>query len=378
MAITLKIGSPVVGSDFYGRNNELELAKRRLTGNHLMLAAPRRVGKTSFAKMVMSQMCEKGWNGIFIDLEGLSDVSSFFYAMYQALLELPNVSKSQQVLSYIKSHMPNINLSANIAGIETKMQLAKQVTDGFENLQSNLKAIQEPTLIILDEMTVFLDKLLENEGEKLVKDFLDKFRSLRQNSGDGCRWLVASSIGVRNFASVHHVSDTINDFMDFPLGAYSDEEAAGLVNALAFSEGLIFSEISTRYLLSKIGWNIPYFIQLMISYLTNKQVSESDIDSAYENVLQTSAFETWSERLTKEYGEMEPFARKLLCMICLKPEGRTREELESMLDLNGFDMEKFSTLLMILEKDGYIGKDGSRRYFRSPLLRDYWKMKFCE
>jgi hypothetical protein len=55
-----------------------------------------------------------------------------------------------------------------------------------------------------------------------------------------------------------------------------------------------------------------------------------------------------------------------------------RDEIEYYIDIEGWDMEHFSTLLMTLEKDGYIGKDGSRRYFRSPLLRDYWKKKFCE
>ena len=378
MAITLKIGTPVVGSDFFGRKNELALAQKRLMGNNLMLAAPRRVGKTSFARMIMSQMGDMGWNSVFIDLEGLSDVGGFFNAIHKALLELPNVGKSQQVFNYIKNHIPNINLSANIAGVETKVQLSKQVTDGFEIIQSNLQKLEEPTLIILDEMTVFLDRLLDDDGERLVKDFLDKFRSLRQNSLAQCKWLVASSIGVRHFASTHRLSDTINDFMDFPLGAYNDEEAVGLVKALAASEGLGIDEDCIHYLLSKIGWNIPYFIQLMISYLPGKQITHSDIDDAYDTVLNTSAFETWSERLTKEYGETEKYARRILDLLCLRPAGRMRDEIEYYIDIEGWDMEHFSTLLMTLEKDGYIGKDGSRRYFRSPLLRDYWKKKFCE
>lgn len=46
MAIKLKIGSPVVGEDFFGREVELKKAESLIRDNNLMLAAPRRVGKT--------------------------------------------------------------------------------------------------------------------------------------------------------------------------------------------------------------------------------------------------------------------------------------------------------------------------------------------
>ena len=46
MALKLKIGSPVAGEDFFGRNAELRKAEMLIEDNNLMLAAPRRVGKT--------------------------------------------------------------------------------------------------------------------------------------------------------------------------------------------------------------------------------------------------------------------------------------------------------------------------------------------
>lgn len=44
MALKLKIGSPVAGEDFFGRNAELQKAETLIEYNNLMLAAPRRVG----------------------------------------------------------------------------------------------------------------------------------------------------------------------------------------------------------------------------------------------------------------------------------------------------------------------------------------------
>ena len=50
-----KAGPPVEGDDFFGREKELAYAWRKLqSGNSLLLAAPRRVGKTSFAKKLLS------------------------------------------------------------------------------------------------------------------------------------------------------------------------------------------------------------------------------------------------------------------------------------------------------------------------------------
>ena len=78
MALKLKIGSPVAGEDFFGRNAELRKAETLIEDNNLMLAAPRRVGKTSFAKRLMEVQSAKGWNTIFVDLEEITNTEHFF------------------------------------------------------------------------------------------------------------------------------------------------------------------------------------------------------------------------------------------------------------------------------------------------------------
>ena len=50
MSINISIGSPVVGENFYGRKKELGQVREYLEANNILLAAPRRVGKTSFAR----------------------------------------------------------------------------------------------------------------------------------------------------------------------------------------------------------------------------------------------------------------------------------------------------------------------------------------
>lgn len=43
----LTIGNPVVGDDFFDRELEQRQIWRKLESNHLLMLAPRRIGKTS-------------------------------------------------------------------------------------------------------------------------------------------------------------------------------------------------------------------------------------------------------------------------------------------------------------------------------------------
>ena len=158
-------------------------------------------------------------------------------------------------------------------------------------------------------------------------------------------------IGVRNFTTQHNMSDTINDVSDFDLGAFSDAEAREFVNQLTASVGIKISVDATNYLLRKIGWNIPFFIQLIVSRLPVGKVSKANIDEAYNKLLQTGSFDTWYERLSKEYGRNKDIAKLVLKYLCVCTDGKKR--------------------------DGYLVKDREQYRFRSPLLRDYWKETYC-
>lgn len=61
MSIENRIGPPVEGKDFYGREKELGIANRLLDSGHsLLLSAPRRIGKSSFAKRLIEDKKSAG------------------------------------------------------------------------------------------------------------------------------------------------------------------------------------------------------------------------------------------------------------------------------------------------------------------------------
>ena len=208
---------------------------------------------------------------------------------------------------------------------------------------------------------------------------MNQFRALRTATSEKCRWLICSSIGVRNFTTQHNMSDTINDVSDFDLGAFSDAEAREFVNQLTASVGIKISVDATNYLLRKIGWNIPFFIQLIVSRLPVGKVSKANIDEAYNKLLQTGSFDTWYERLSKEYGRNKDIAKLVLKYLCVCTEGKKRDDIFNHIYAKypSFESDDMGLLLRALMNDGYLVKDREQYRFRSPLLRDYWKETYC-
>jgi hypothetical protein len=201
------------------------------------------------------------------------------------------------------------------------------------------------------------------------------------------RWLFCGSVGLRNFTNNLELGYTINDLTEFSLDELSREEAIGLLSQLCQSEDIHMDAQQVDYTLDKLHWNIPYFIQVIFSKLSEEYdgqtITRENVDDAYTKLYSESYLNTWSERLI-EYRDFEVPARRVLKALCVHPEGLTRESLLHLLmtgressELDEVDYA-LSKLLRMLENDGYTLKKDSVRAFRSPLLRDYWYHAFVE
>ena len=380
MAIKLKIGSPVVGEDFFGREVELRKAESLIRDNNLMLAAPRRVGKTSFARRLIDTLSSKGWNTIFIDLEEITSIDHFFNAFYGELVKLPETKAVEKVKAKMKKWLSGVELSTTGLPVKATVKMESSDNNDFKDLADILNTLDNHTLVVFDELTVLLKSLSEkNDNEQAVRTFLNQFRAMRSATSEKCSWLICSSVGVRNFTTQHNLSDTINDVADFELGAFPDEEATKFVSTLAESIGIEADDKIKRYILDKIGWNIPFFIQLLLSRLPVGEITKADVDDAYDHLLQTGSFDTWHERLNIEYGNNKDVAKLILKYLCVNVDGKTRDEIYNHIyaKIPSFEDDKMGLLLRALMTDGYLVKDGEQYKFRSPLLRDYWKETYC-
>ena len=387
MSIENRIGPPVEGKDFYGRNKELGIANRLLDSGHsLLLSAPRRIGKSSLAKRLIEDRKARGWKCVYIDLEQTTTEDGFLNLIIEHF-ERNQIWRhiTGGMLQGARTILDRIN-KISIGPVSFDLSSPEKKEDLYKALKELIRH-DEDTFVVIDELTLFLGVLLKSDGgEEKVSFILNWLRSLRQVAGTKVHWLFCGSVGLKNFTASLNLSYAINDLMDFRLDELTPEEARGLMNGLCQGEGLEMDEESISYALKKLHWNIPYFIQILFSKLRDNYTtafSKEDIDTAYRQLCSESYLSTWSERLV-EYREMERPARLILNGLSARKGGLGRETLLGIL-MTSQDPSKaeetdliLSKVLEMLENDGYLLRKGSVRTFRSPLLRDYWYGKFVQ
>lgn len=387
MCISNKIGPPVEGDDFFGREKEIQKANKLLDSSHsLLLSAPRRIGKSSLAKRLIEEKKNQGWKCVYIDLEETTTEDGFLNLVIEAFCK--NGIWKQVAEGMSKGLASVLESIEKISLAPVQFNFAKK--EDQEDLYKNLKELirhDEDTFIVVDELTLFLTILSKGEdGVEKVAFILNWLRSLRQVSRTKVRWLFCGSVGLRNFTSAMNLGYTVNDLTEFSLDELSRDEAAGLLTELCKSENIEMSDELVEYTLNKLYWNIPYFIQIIFSNLAEDyegKITQEDIDAAYRKLCSENYLSTWSERLV-EYGEYELPARQILKLLATMPEGIEREGMLNNL-MTGQDASKIeavdytlSKVLVMLENDGYIMKKDALRMFRSPLLRDYWFDRFVQ
>lgn len=387
MCISNKIGPPVEGDDFFGREKEIQKANKLLDSSHsLLLSAPRRIGKSSLAKRLIEEKKNQGWKCVYIDLEETTTEDGFLNLVIEAFCK--NGIWKQVAEGMSKGLASVLESIEKISLGPVQFNFAKK--EDQEDLYKNLKELirhDEDTFIVVDELTLYLTILSKGEdGIEKVAFILNWLRSLRQVSRTKVRWLFCGSVGLRNFTSAMNLGYTVNDLTEFSLDELSRDEAAGLLTELCKSENIEMSDELVEYTLNKLYWNIPYFIQIIFSNLAEDyegKITQEDIDAAYRKLCSENYLSTWSERLV-EYGEYELPARQILKLLATLPEGIEREGMLNNL-MTGQDASKIeavdytlSKVLAMLENDGYIMKKDALRMFRSPLLRDYWFDRFVQ
>lgn len=384
-------GSPVEGSNFFGREKELEYIWKHIQkGNSIILSAPRRVGKSSLAKKIIRQAKDSGWNTLEINLEEIKSEEGFLKVFIKELQKQDWWEKTKSKSSgLIETLLSGIKLSGEVFGVKGSFEYQKEKEDSYDNLKKLLNH-EEETLIMVDELTVLLNSFIETDpvnGKKNAEFFLNWLRSFRQVSGTKIRWIFCSSVGIDNFTSQHNLSHTFNDVDPYPIGAFKKEKAKELLLELAKSDGIELSDEIIEYKLDKLGWLLPYFIQILffkfyhLVQVEDRGITIETVDEAYDLLLKEKHLNTWEERLN-EYNQLEVYARELLKRLSNNKGGESRSVLLSFLNTKVSDQEKadsiLSKLLYMLQNDGYLIEDELKYTFRSPLLRDFWYNRFSK
>jgi uncharacterized protein len=387
-----RVGSPVTGTDFFGRELEQERCWDTLAADHLLLLAPRRVGKTSLMLRLKEAAAEHGFEATFLSAAGVQDEAAFVQKLYEAVGELRTWTAIWRKLA----DGPVGRLLDKIQKIDAggfSVELGPSEKDQWpllgEKLARALDHHEGQCLILVDELPVFILSLLRQDpsGDR-ARRFLIWFRDLRQRSGrnGSLRWLLAGSIGLDTVTARLNFGDTINDLHIFHLGPFSRETADALLEELSRTHSLPLSEEVRSHILRRVGWTIPFYLQLIFAELREcrnggGEPTVARVDDVFEDLLKPAKkayFDYWRQRLGDELGKPDAgHALTLLNTIAADESGASISSLTQSLEAEIHEVdarrEKLRYLLDVLESDGYIVQEGKDRFrFRSPLLREFW------
>jgi len=379
-------GQVVRGTDFFNRTQEIARFWNGLQTDNLLLLAPRRVGKTSVLRHMNECADKAGFSAIFLDVSDCRDELHFVQRLYTAILE--HHRSAERLWNGIKESWLGKVVSrvkkAGAAGfsIEFESNDLKWARMG-EELADALEGLDGKTLIQVDELPVFVLKLLNRNDETdqgRIREFLYWLRRLRLEYPQ-VRWILAGSIGLDTVASRLNIADSINDLRIVSLGAFSPECSRELLGKLATAYGVQIEAEVRDHILRRVGWLIPFYLQLVFDKLRdcpNPQVSH--VDSAIDTLLDAyhkGVFDYWRQRLRDELGRPDSdYAAAMLHSASRSPEGVRRSIFQHLLSRRLSDADqcedKVRYLLDVLVNDGYLVEADKRWCFRSPLLREYW------
>ena len=383
----IKIGPPVTGADFFGRQKELEYVWKLIQGgNNMIFPSPRRVGKTSFALRILEEARALGWHTIEINLESCRNEQAFLEQLVSQLRDMSTWETIKEKGNTLFEFLSRFKPSVEAGGVKVSLEWNSHKREAYTQLNQLLDH-SEPMLIFLDGVTVLLTSLMNEEnGQKETEAFLHWLRGLRIEKDSKIKWIFCSSVGIENFTHAHNLSSTLNDTHPYELKSFSRKESEDMLDRLAQDNQVQLTTKHKAQILDKLHYFLPFFLQLIfekIKYLHEVEdvvPDENIVNKAYEQLCRGDHFNTWIERINLQYGDLSNSALGLLSQICQAKTGLERTSLLNHLIGRNPDSEKaendLSRLLYMLSNDGYLSEEDSLYRFRSPLLRDFWFQRF--
>lgn len=389
-----RVGPPVRGEDFYGREALVELVWQKLDLGHLLLAAPRRFGKTSVMYRLIDAPRED-YRIVHADLQHLTEPAELLTQLVGELARDDRFAKTVSSLSYFPTTLWS-RFRRNFDEVEflsLKVKLREQLRprwqESGEELFRRLAGSEQPVVFILDEFPMMIDRMERSDAHREeARTLLRWLRALRLSpSAPNVRFIIAGSIGIDHVLSRLGEIASINDFEKIRLDPFSPRVAAGLLDELASGQGISLSPASRRKMLELIGILVPYFIQVVFSEVIKAHMQDGEpitprrVEQVYhDRVLGVDCktyFEHYYGRLREYYRPHEERATKRMLRELARSGSLTRdlcyqiyrEQLGSEAEL-----ESFNALMAHLENDFYVTFDRNHEQyeFSCKLLRDWW------
>ncbi len=398
-APTLKraTGNWAVGDQFWDREAEVSLFIERLDeGAHLLLTAPRRIGKTSLMKEV-ARRSQRSFICLYVDLQKAESPSDAVVELSLATREYEPAWKrfSSVFQNVLKDTVDTIKVNDLSVVLRSGLTSANWRSKGDELFQI-LAEQDQPVAVFLDEVAILVNRLLRGsdyvitgERREEVDAFLSWLRAITIRHQGKVRLVVTGSIGLEPLVRQAGLSATLNTFTPFHLAPWPREVAAGCLRALSNHYKLALPDDAVEAMLDRLGVCIPHHVQMFFDHILQEarlaevqEVSPALVAEVYQQSMlgirghvELSHFE---ERLKMVLGpDLDSLALDLLTEAAVT--GALTSDAARILAQRHCGQEWAAPLrdvLDILEHDGYLENRDGTYAFVSTLLKDWWKGRF--
>ena len=384
-------GAPVVGDDLFGREQELAHIWQMLErGAHVLMTAPRRVGKTSLMRE-LERDPRDGWIVAYADVEACTEPGGVVAEILGEIAEKEEFKKRYRdemsdLFGKISERVSSISVATLKAEIRSAVKSNwKREAEKFRNLLRSSTPNDRKLLIIIDELPIPINNMLKNEEQRREAEiFLSWLRKLRQDQKlrNKVHTLVGGSIGMEGVMRRMGKSSLINDMKTYHLPSWSKETAAKFLRKLSEREQFQLGESSIEEMLTLLQDPIPYHVHLFFEKLQTELADKSGLMSAesikrcFDEQLAgfqgTAHLEHYKEKLESifETQEEKSMAREILKAACMQQNGIENS------DINTANSEGKKTIQLVLNEliaEKFLAIENGNVRFCSNLLRCWWR-----
>jgi hypothetical protein len=260
-------------------------------------------------------------------------------------------------------------------------------TDFLKATNTLLKEINEKSdvkniVLLLDELPEVLFNINKTNKEDAVS-ILKNLRHWRQQTemNKKVKFVFAGSVGIHYVVEKIEIRNSdLNDLAKVDFNPLSNSEAHKYIVWATDGATVTYTSKLKQYLLNKIRYFVPYFINLMLDEINrqarktnNPKITAHDIDTAFDMLVKNNDyFEDWKKRLQDYMPKADfDFVNEILIHIAHKESISVQEIYDKAVKHD--KTADYMDFIHDLEKDGYIVEMDGKYLFISPFLSAFWK-----
>ena len=390
------------GDRFFDREAELEaLLERVRDGNHTLLTAQRRMGKSSLVRELRRRLRQSGeFDTVFVDLEAATNPAD---AIAEIGVEAKPLGRSWD---RIKGGFANFLQDAGerveeLAVADLKVKLRAGINAGNWQQRGDavfaaLASSDRPVVLALDELPILVNRLLKDDEDRITSDGrqeTDAFLSWLRKAGQAHRGriaiIVSGSVGLEPLLEQAGLSAQANIFSAYDLKPWSTETAAACLAELAQSYDVTLPREVRETMCRRLRCCIPHHVQMYFDKLHHHLRHAVRTDAVIEDAEWVYQHELLSVRGQMDLQHYEgrlatvlgrtgyPIALEMLTETAIKSrlDAGTVNRYRAFFDSPNEDAAAPSVedVLHVLEHDGYLERHHSGYRFVSGLLEDWWR-----